>query len=194
MGIAILTISSCIYTFHPLHSDDTLIDMPLLEGSFQLDNSNEDDPEIWTFTRTGKGAYDLAIVAGPKQGVMEVHVVKLGGEYFLDILPTEMNSDLIPDFVEWNLMPVYTIARMITEGENVKLLFFDAVWLEEKLSSHKIRIAHEVRLKDEKKPRDIEFILLTAGTGELQKFVEKYARFEDAYDEEGTLLTRVAAR
>ncbi|HLF64696.1 MAG TPA: hypothetical protein VI603_13120 [Saprospiraceae bacterium] len=192
MVVIMMCMSSCIFTFYPLYSEDKLSDMPGLEGSFQADMSGSEDSEVWTFTRDSKGIYQLMITEGSKTGTLEIHVVRLGDEYFIDILPAEFESDRIPDFVLWNLMPVYTIAKLESSGNNLKMLFFDPAWLEEKLSSHKIRIAHEVRRQDGN-TGDIEFILLTARTGELQKFVEKYASYKEAYDD-GTFLTRLTAR
>lgn len=198
-AIIMTVMTSCIYTFYPLHSPDTLTDMPGLEGTFQLDDSDADNPELWTFTHKEKGTYELAITAGQQEGTLAVHVVKLGGEYFVDLLPSEYNSDLIPEFVAWNLMPVFTIAKLKPEGQNMHLLFFDPTWLEEKLSSHKIRIAHEVRRNMDNSGNlqsgDIEFILLTAQTEELQKFVEKYAHHTEAFDDDNiTDLTRIQVR
>jgi hypothetical protein len=189
VGVLMLSISSCIYTFHPLHSKETLRDLTPLEGSFLMHESGDDSPENWTFTRTGTGTYELEIVKDLKQGTMEAYVVELGGEYFMDVLPEQINTDLIPEFIQINLMPVYTIAKVIVDGENIRLHFFDIEWLEEKLSTHKIRIAHEARRSEAH--ADPEFILLTAGTEELQKFVSKYANHEDAFESDGTLLTRV---
>ncbi len=184
--------ASCIYTFHPLYSEDKLTDLSALEGSFQADGAVNEESEIWTFTRKAKGNYQLMISDGNKKGELDVHVVKLGGEYFMDILPEEFETEQIPEFVLWNLMSVYTIAKLEVSGNNLKMSFFDPSWLEEKLTSHKIRIAHEVR-RQEGSSGDIEFILLTAETEELQKFVEKYANYDEAYDD-ASLLTRIAVQ
>lgn len=187
-------LSSCIYTFYPLYSTDKLIDVTGLHGSFSTGDSEGMDREIWTFSRSSKGAYDLLITQGEKEGKLAMHIVQLGGEYFVDIVPEEFSSEMIPEFVLWNLMPVYTIGKLTPVGDNFQLQFFDPTWLEEKLSSHKIRIAHEVRRKAGDSA-SVEFILLTANTDELQKFVEKYAHHDEAFDNDNiTELTRLAIK
>lgn len=190
-ALVVVTISSCIYTFHPLYSDDILIDVPAIEGVFQLDDSGDDDPEIWTFTRVARGEYDLDISVGIKKGKLKVHVVKLGGEIFMDIIPDEYENEQVPDFVNWHLLPMHTITKLNIADPDLEMIFFDEIWLEKNLSSHKIRIAHEVR-RSNSNPRDIDFILLTADTEELQKFVEKYAQHDPAYGDK-SLLTRISS-
>lgn len=189
-----IAMSSCIFTFHPLYSDDVLVDIPGLEGSF-LDRQEfafagvtTVDSTIWTFERNGKGEYTLEINQVGKSGSMDVRAVKLGGEYFLDFLVSEAETEDIPDFVFWHLVPMHTFAKVRLIDNRLELMYINAEWAQENLEKHRIRIDHETR----KNNNDTGFILLTASTEDLQKFAAKYARYDDAF-EDADVLTQVIA-
>lgn len=194
LALAVLTwMSSCIFTFHPLYSDDVLVDIPGLRGSF-IDPQGfsgviTQDSSIWTFDRNGKGEYNLEITEEGKSGSVEVHAVRLGGELFLDFLVDEAQSDDLPDFIMWHLVPMHTFAKVRVHEDRLELMYIDADWAQENLEKHRIRIKHEVRRNN----GETEFILLTASTEDLQKFAAKYARFDDAF-EDPDVLTRMIAR
>lgn len=193
LAVAVMiAMSSCIFTFHPLHSDDVLVDIPGLEGSF-IDHHNffgasTLDSSIWTFENEGKGEYTLEITEEGGAGSMEVHAVKLGGEYFLDFLVSEAATEDIPDFVLWHLVPMHTFAKVRVIDNRLELMYINAKWAQENLEKHRIRIEHETR----KNNNETEFILLTASTEDLQKFAAKYADFDDAF-EDPDVLTKVIA-
>jgi len=174
----IATMSSCIFTFHPLYSDDVLVDIPGLEGSF-LDSNFTGETSEWTFTRQSKGTYRLRIKEKNSSGIMVAHAVQLGGEYFLDFSVDGVETEAIPDFIEWHLVPMHSFSKVHVHSDRIELSFIDVDWAEENLESHRIRIDHETRQND----GNTEFILLTASTRELQKFAAKYARFDEAFDE-----------
>lgn len=184
----IATLSSCIFTFHPLYSDDILVDIPRLEGSFlDRDDFSQDSAE-WIFTREDKGTYQLEIIQNHSSGTMEVHAVKLGGEYFLDFSVNGLDSDDIPDFIEWHLVPMHSFAKVNVNNDRLELNFIDMEWAEQNLENHRIRIDYETRRNN----NDTEFILLTASTVDLQKFVTKYAQYDEAFDEPD-ILRRISA-
>lgn len=193
LGLAVMiAMSSCIFTFHPLYSDDVLVDIPGLEGSF-LDRHgfagvSTLDSSIWTFERDGKGEYTLEISEIGKSGSMDVRAVKLGGEYYLDFLVSEAATEDIPDFVLWHLVPMHSFAKVRVIDNRLELMYINAKWAQENLEKHRIRIEHETR----KNNNETEFILLTASTEDLQKFAAKYADFDDAF-EDPDVLTKVIA-
>ena len=185
----IAALSSCIFTFHPLYSDDILTDVPGLEGSFSKHDGFPQDSSEWIFTREQKGTYQLRINQKDNSGTMEVHAVLLGGEYFLDFSVDDVSSDCIPDFIGYHLVPMHSFGKVHVHEDKLALSFIDMDWAEENLSKHRIRIDHETRFKD----NNTEFILLTASTEDLQKFVAKYARFDDAFDDPD-ILNRISAQ
>lgn len=193
LALTVMTaMASCIYTFHPLHSDDVLVDIPGIEGSF-IDHHGifgvtAQDSSIWTFEREGKGEYTLNIIEEGKSGSLEVHAVKLGGEYFLDFIVADAETEDIPDFVSWHLVPMHTFAKARVLDDRLELLFINAEWAQENLEKHRIRIDHETRMNND----DTEFILLTANTVDLQKFAAKYAQYDAAF-EDPDIFTRVTA-
>ena len=186
----IATISSCIFTFHPLYSDDVLVDIPGLEGMFVDFDSFTQDSSNWTFTREGKGTYSLEIIQDGHSGIMDVHAVTLGGEFFLDFSVDDIETDAIPDFIEFHLVPMHSFSKVQVLDDRLVMHFIDMEWDEDNLESHRIRIDHERRLSD----GNTEFILLTASTRDLQKFVAKYARYDEAFEDEPDVLNRVIAK
>ncbi len=186
----IATMSSCIFTFHPLYSDDVLVDIPGLEGAFVDFDSFTQDSSKWTFTRESKGTYSLEIVQNGHSGYMDVHAVELGGEYFLDFSVDGIETDAIPDFIEYHLVPMHSFSKVQVLDDRLVMHFIDMDWAEENLENHRIRIDHETRLND----GNTEFILLTASTSDLQKFAAKYARYDEAFEDDPDELTRVTAK
>ena len=185
--------SSCIFTFHPLYSDDILVDIPGLEGSFADRQSffgvTTPDSSVWHFEREEKGTYTLEITEEGKSGILKAHAVKLGGAYFLDFVVEELEgSDNIPDFVLWHLVPMHSFAKVQIHEDRIELMYIDLGWAQENLEKHRIRIKHEKRVSN----GETDFILLTASTEDLQKFATKYASYDEAF-EDADVLTRMVA-
>lgn len=188
--LVIATMSSCIFTFHPLYSDDILVDIPGLEGMFVDFDRYTQDSSTWTFTRESKGTYSLKIIEDGHSGIMNVHAVKLGGEYFLDFSVDGIETKAIPDFIEYHLVPMHSFSKVEVQDESLVMHFINMEWAEENLQNHRIRIDHETRVND----GNTEFILLTASTSDLQKFVTKYARYDEAFEDDPDVLTRVTVK
>ncbi len=72
----------------------------------------------------------------------------------------------------FHLFPVHTFAKVNIKQNNNIIEQFDINFLEELIEQNKIKISHE---------KSGQNIILTASTGELQKFVVKYASDEDAF-------------
>ena len=181
-------ISSCIYSFHPLHSKDKLVDMPHLEGKYQQDRNGPfgaSDTVYWEFQREDIGTYHVILTQSDAVGSFDGHVVRLGEEYFIDLLPDEVELNSIPEFVAWHLAPVHTFSRIRIQDGGFSLEAFDYEWLLENLSSHRIRMDY---LERKDVDNETEFIMLSADTPELQKFVAKYSRLDEAFGDPDLLM------
>lgn len=194
-GVAILMLflSGCVvYSFYPLYTQEDLFANDILTGNWmEADDetiSVEEADGIWTFEHPyidrsksdERDSLSYVLNLKTKQGdsyeeaVFDVHLIKLGGTYFLDFYLHDFleNDDLtLGDF---HVVPVHTFAKLTVTEDGLFINWFDPEWLEELVRRNKIRIHHE---------DNGDFILLTAKTGELQKFVSKYVNSKDAFEE-----------
>ncbi len=197
--IASLFFTGCfLQTVHPLVKPENSILLPGLEGRwfddetrwtfindltkfpelspvFEGDPEHEEDSEfknayLVLYENLDDASSDTALFVGS--------VIKLDGAYFLDLelwakslgeLENTENS-----FVDSHLFPVHTISKISVNDKGMELEFFKSSFIKELISSNRVRIKHEKVDED---------ILITASTEELQKFVEKYANEEEAFED-----------
>ena len=181
IGIIAAFLSGCVvYSFYPLYTKEDLFPNDILTGTWIQDDETE-----WKFEHAYFGkkvpenidstSYILTI-RDKDENISEfrIHVVLLGGQYFLDFYLEEfMNKDnlILADF---HIVPVHTFAKLIVRENELYINWFDQEWLEKLIKENKIRIRHE---------NNGDYILLTAGTKELQKFVIKYGYSEEAFND-----------
>lgn len=183
--------SGCVvYSFYPLYFKKDLFPNDLLTGQWlETDDENatvEDADGIWTFEhpyidkKKSDERDSLSYVLTYKtkkddkyiESVFDVHIVKLGGQYFLDFYLRDFLEGEDMTLADFHVIPVHTFAKLTITEKGLNIFWFDPEWLEELVRQNKIRIHHE---------DNNDFILLTAKTKELQKFVTKYVNSEEAF-------------
>jgi hypothetical protein len=187
--IIALFFSGCVvYSFYPLYTEKDLFVNDILIGNWV-----DDEEAQWKFEHAYLGkkvpenidstSYVLYLTEkGEKESEFSVHVIKLGGHYFLDFYLEEFMGDDNLYLADFHIIPVHTFAKLIVEDNQLKINWFDQSWLEDLIEENKIRIHHE---------KNDDFILLTAKPKELQKFVTKYVNSEEAFkDGMSAILTR----
>lgn len=182
LGTLIL-ISGCIPSIYPLYTDDTLTFDASLIGQWREDNgplTTADGKTVyptWQFERGNEEDTYYTLLHTSEDGKSseyEVHLVKLGGNLYFDFFPDGDHASIqdLDDLLQIHLFPVHTFAKVEITKEQVMFNFFDADWLGDLIEQRKIRIRHE----------EVDgMLLLSAGTEELQKFVEKYGDDDKAY-------------
>ena len=177
-----LFLSGCVvYSFYPLYTAKDLFPNEILTGTW-----TDSDSTVWKFEHPtvvkdgiksiDKTSFELHLKQKDESEFDEsrfsVHIVKLGGNYFLDFYLKDMlgKSNLILN--DFHIIPVHTFARLTVKNNELLINWFDQKWLNELIRQNKIRIHHE---------SNDEFVLLTAKPGELQKFVTKYVNSEEAF-------------
>jgi len=180
---------------HPLINEDEGLLLDGVEGIW------ESDDERWTFINNLSNFPDLAHLRDDtdsdvliEQGYVILYekkyepadtaifiglVAEFADAYFLDLSVfsksvNELEDD--SDFVDRHFYPVHTFSKITLEDGNLSLEFFASSFIKDMIESNRIRIKHE-------RPEDSESILITASTKELQKFVEKYAQDDDAFED-----------
>ena len=187
--LLILFFSGCVvYSFYPLYTQKDLFPNELLTGNW-IDN----DSTSWNFEHTRIGnkenkkidstSYILMMKdKDNKESEFSVHIIKLGGHYFLDFYLEEFLDDENLDLASFHIVPVHTFAKIVVEKNRLQINWYNQDWLEKLIKENRIRIRHEY---------NGDYILLTASPKELQKFVAKYVNSEEAFkDGIESILTR----
>ena len=187
--IITLFFSGCVvYSFYPLYTEKDLFPNDILTGKWM-----DGDSTLWNFEHAYHGKKEPANIDSTsyvlylkdkdnKESEFSVHVVKLGGHYFLDFYLEDFMNDNELDLASFHIVPVHTFAKLKVSEDELQINWFDQDWLEKLIDANKIRIHHE---------DNGDYILLTAKPRELQKFVIKYQDTEEAFkDGIEAVLTR----
>ena len=163
-----LALTGCVVTsIYPFYFEkDVAFDSALL-GNWTKAN------ERWTFERVGETAYRLTYTEGEKSSVMRAHLFELRGQKFLDLFgPEPGDFGLVPP------IPAHVLLRVVKTGPTLEMVPLDYEWLANLLEKKpKIIRHHIVKVNGDKR------LVLTADTAELQRFVRKHLKTEDAWKE-----------
>lgn len=189
ISIVALFFSGCVvYSFYPLYTEKDLFANELLTG-----NWIDKDSTNWNFEHAKIGSKEnekidsasyvlLVKDKDNKESTFSVHIIKLGGHYFLDFYLEDFLDDEHLDLTSFHIVPVHTFAKIELAENRLQINWYDQDWLEKLIKQNKIRIRHE---------DNGDYILLTASPKELQKFVTKYVNSEEAFkDGMESILTR----
>ncbi|NOR74726.1 MAG: hypothetical protein GQ525_06165 [Draconibacterium sp.] len=177
--VLILFFSGCVvYSFYPLYTEEDLFVNDILTGQWIDEEGSQ-----WAFEHAFFGkkvlenidstSYVLNMVDKDEhESEFRVHIIKLGGNYFLDFYLEDFLNDDNLDLASFHIVPVHTFAKLIVTENQLQINWFDQSWLEDLITENKISIHHE---------NNDDYILLTANPNELQKFVTEYASLEEAF-------------
>lgn len=187
--IIALFFSGCVvYSFYPLYTEKNLFPNDILTGNWiEEDNTQWNFKHAFVQGKTPKEVDSTSYVLylkdkDEKESEFSVHIIKLGGHYFLDFYLEEFVDDDNLVLEDLHIIPVHTFAKLTVNENQLQINWFDPDWLEDLIEENKIRIHHE---------NNGDFILLTAKPGELQKFVTKYVDSKEAFkDGLEAILTR----
>jgi hypothetical protein len=167
---ACMVLAGCyVQSLQPLFSDRTTIFDPSLLGTWVAE---DDDGFVFTLEDTTRGVYMLISDESGATARFQAVLTEFDGVRFMDIFPEEPNND--NGFYRDHLMRVHSILKVERMADTLSVADFDAEWLSTMASQNKLTIPH-VSLDGA--------VLLTAPTGELQKFVRTYARTPEAFSE-----------
>ncbi len=177
--IVALFFSGCVvYSFYPLYIEKDLFANDILTGNWIDDDNTQWDFEHAYFGKKVPENIDSTSYVlkmkdkDERESEFSVHIIKLGGHYFLDFYLEEFLDDDNLDLASFHIVPVHTFAKLTVEENKLQINWFDQDWLEDLIKENKIRIHHE---------NNGDYILLTSKPKELQKFVAKYVNSEEAF-------------
>jgi hypothetical protein len=149
-----MMLAGCVPSLHPFYVDKDVIFDPALLGVW----AETESKETWAFTKKGDKEYQL--INTDKEGKKSefiVHLLKIDGEMFLDLLAVKPADLQDNDY----LLPLHMLVLVLEIGPTSRVSCLDPDWLRRFLDENPAAIRYE-KVNSE--------ILLTASTPELQRF------------------------
>ena len=180
IAAAALLLPACIPSINPFYTDKDVVFEGKLLGEWQ-EKEKSDEPQIWNFEEGKDKAYKLTVTEkGGKQSEFEAHLFKLKQDYFLDIMVTEIGTN-VADLAKVSLIPGHLLLRVSQIDPELKLAMIDVDWLDKYLKEHPKALAHH---------RDEDRIFLTAETADLQNFAQKHLGEDELFGKQGEMIRK----
>jgi hypothetical protein len=195
-GLLIFLVTGCfVKSLHPFYFEKDLIFKKEFTG-----NWTGDDSSSWKIEQGSKSdglfkpekpdnSYKVTYTDKKGTAVFTVHLFQLGSRYFFDFYPEE--ADCSNEMMSSHLIPMHTVARVDLVSGTLRIQWYNEEWLISLFKQNKIRIAHEkVPSADGKMDEDNFQVVLTASTGDLQKFMLKYMDDPSAFKNDYTFVLK----
>jgi len=183
LAIILITGQSCtIFSLNPLYNEEDLLVSQDLIGLWQ---DADDGDEYVSFQKYEDKKYILRYMEDnedPNESdtiSYETGLLKIGDHYFIDVYPYYDQGMEEEDYLFRSFIPAHAVLKIEWENDVMKLYTISYDRLNELFEQNRIRIRHQM-LED--------YIVITASTEELQKFLKKYADDEKAFDEPDKLV------
>jgi hypothetical protein len=179
--VLIATQSCTIFSLNPLYHEDDLLEEPALLGAWQEDDEGK---EFVSFEKYEGKRYIFRYMEkdGPEKidsVSFEAGLLKVGEHYFLDLYPYYEQESSESDYLLRGFIPTHSFLKIEWNKDDLDLYIFSYDRLQELFEQNRIRIRHQT-FED--------YIVITASTDELQKFIKKYADDEKAFDDSGKFV------
>lgn len=181
--VILITAQSCtIFSLNPLYHDEDLLESQELIGLWQ--DADEGD-EYVSFEKYEDKKYILRYMEDNEDPTesdtisYEAGLLKLGDHYFIDLYPYYDEGLEEVDYLFRSFIPAHAVLKIEWENDIMQLYTISYDRLNELFEQNRIRIRHQM-FED--------YIVITATTEELQKFIKKYADDEKAFDDPDKLV------
>ena len=180
----LFSVTGCVPSLHPLYTDADLAFDPALIGQW----AEKDSTETWTFTENTErtsGEKKYTLVIADEDGSSDkfiVHLVKIKGLLFLDLSPDGPGCEERSVFWQFHLLPAHTFMRVKQIEPTLQMALLDYDWVDKFLRDHPDAIRHE--------DVDDGFIVFTAKPKELQAFLVKHEKTQDAFREASHMIRK----
>jgi hypothetical protein len=178
---ALALIGGCLPTsIHRLYTDKDVVFDPNLIGAWcEMPDAN--DSPVWEFLASGDpNAYEMFYTE--KEGDSAkflAHLVKLDDKLFLDVFPTEPNTQM-NCYGILHYIPVHTFIKIEQIRPTLQMRMMNPDKLKELLESNPDLLSYEIA--------DDERLVLSAPTEELQAFMRDYADANGIFGDASTMF------
>ncbi len=179
-----LLMSGCgIFSLHPLYNKKDLLVKTDIIGRWQSDTDTKTFVNIDTLKDQ---MYKFTLIEGKDTVEFVMGLIELGNQYFIDLFPDGDCSFFSGGDCEGldnmfrNYIPVHTFMKFDILNGKIALTEFDNERLIKLFHENKIRLAHEI---PGDKDDDDAYVVITASTDDLQKFITRYSNDKDAFND-----------
>lgn len=166
--IAVLLLTACIPSLHPLYTEADLTMDPTLVGTWE----EKETGEAWTFSTCEKLKYKLVHTdSDGRRGEYDARLVKIEDKLFLDIVPIKPGFTQ-NDFYQERFIATHTFVHVIRKESTVEISHMESRWLKDFLARNPDAIRHE-KLNGE--------IVFTSSPKETQRFVLAHLNTREAF-------------
>ncbi len=184
----ILGLSSCsVFSVHPLYDEGSLVTDDNLVGLwFNVSDSEtyiriEPIKKYYNYKAEQVGGNYYKLIRADKGDTIwyEAHYLKLNNDYYLDLFPLNGGPFNQDDLLIRNYFPVHSFIKMELEPDKAVVYTFDEDKLLQLFKQNRIRLQHE--MVD-------DYVLITASTKDLQRFILKYSKDREVFGEPGVFI------
>jgi|WetSurMetagenome_2_1015567.scaffolds.fasta_scaffold616602_1 hypothetical protein len=154
LGLLMTACNEPVRSLQPLYTEKDAIFEPQLLGMWVKEGDKAD--EIWAFAKSGENEYIVMTNCDPK--FLNGRLMKLGGELFLDLTPSETDD-------VFNV-PGHLFVRIRVNGDAMQTALLDSAWVKQAADAGTLGLSHT---------RIDSTVVLTAFPKELQAFVARHA-------------------
>lgn len=178
--MTLLLLSACFQkSLNPFYSEETLIQLPELEGTW-IDNHQ------YRITIESVDGLHYLMTAEEEEGQskaeLSVHVFKLFQTIFMDVYVEDIEPEPTNSYYAYNVIPTHNVFKMDNlEGKWV-LKPLLSKWTENMISNGILKIGEVKTNQDER--------ILTGSTEELQNLLAYSLQDPDAYDDGDPIIWR----
>lgn len=174
-GLSLALLTGCVtLSVYPYYTAKDLTFDPALVGAWADPDKTNEDRETWTFEKTEHQTYHLTVTDKDEKTEFDAQLFELKNQMFLDCLPRE-RSDYSA--------PCHVLLRINRIQPTLEMHLLDFEWLSKLIEKQPKAIRHTLIEKAGGKTGDNEGLVLTADTAELQKFILKHIKTEEAWGE-----------
>ena len=173
-SLALLTflVGCVVSSVYPFYTAKDVVFEPALVGVWAEAASSSASNEHWRFDKADGGAYLLTVQENEKRTEFDTHLFKLKGRLYLDVLPRERPE---------NSLPPHYLFKVIRVEPTLEMALLDYDWLTKLVEKNPKAIRHTVVPNKLGEKEGGGFLVLTADTAELQKFILKHEKTEGAF-------------
>jgi len=177
----IVLFSSCgIFSLHPLYHEQDLVFKTELIGTWKDIDDNDIYLEIDTLE---PNTYYFKMVDGKDSVEFKMGLLELNDQYFIDLFPHDNCSPFdggdcysLENLLK-NYIPAHSFMKLDYQPDELILTEFDGERLIKLFQQNRIRLNHELPGEED------DYVVITASTDDLQKFIIRYANDAEAFNE-----------